>query len=390
MKNITQRMTFVISIIGSLLFNTQVFAQQVFTITGQLGANKQGKIFLQYKNNSRNYFDSSAVTNGKFAFQGEIIDPQYATLMLNPPHNAEEAKRGFDSHDIFLEAGKITVKSDSTLKAASVDGGPGQKELNKYFVNITPILNRYQVVRVKLSELRESKESPEYKQYETEYKDINLKVRAMDSTYAAQNRDSYFGFFLWSKYFRKPDDNTLADLNRFSKRIRETQSAKLVANKVETAKRLAPGKPAPDFTLADSSGKQVALSSFKGKNVMLLFWFSNFMGFDQFAFNIGRINRRLHDKNFIMVSVYYNYDKRQHGTEDWKQVISSEFINTVNLEDAEGINGAKLSPTAKAYGILPSGVLPLGLLIGPDGNIIENRINLFDAQVALSLEKKLK
>jgi hypothetical protein len=383
-------MTFVISFITSLFFSIQGFAQKSFTITGQLGANKSGKIFLQYKDNSRNYFDSSAVTNGRFAFQGELTDPQYATLMLNPPHNAEEAKRGFDSHDIFLEPGKLTVKSDSTLKASSINGGPGQKELNNYFIKIQPVLDRYQVVRTKLAELHDDRESPEYKQYLTEYKDINLNVRAMDSTYAAGNTDSYFGYFLWSKYFRKPDDNTLPQLNRFSKRIRETQNAKLMANKVETAKRLALGKPAPDFTLADSSGNKVTLSSFKGKNVMLLFWFSDFMGFDQFAFNVGRINRRLHAKNFVMVSVYYNYNKDQHGTADWKQVISNEFINAVNLEDAEGINAGQLSPTAKAYGILPTGVLPLGLLIGPDGNIIENRINLFDSQVALSLEKKLK
>ncbi len=39
-----------------------------------------------------------------------------------------------------------------------------------------------------------------------------------------------------------------------------------------TDKRLAPGDPAPDFTLADADGHEVALSSFRGQRVIVYFY----------------------------------------------------------------------------------------------------------------------
>jgi thioredoxin-dependent peroxiredoxin len=39
-----------------------------------------------------------------------------------------------------------------------------------------------------------------------------------------------------------------------------------------TDQRLAPGDPAPDFTLADADGHQVSLSSFRGQRVIVYFY----------------------------------------------------------------------------------------------------------------------
>jgi thioredoxin-dependent peroxiredoxin len=39
-----------------------------------------------------------------------------------------------------------------------------------------------------------------------------------------------------------------------------------------TTKRLAPGDPAPDFTLPDADGHEVALSSFRGQRVIVYFY----------------------------------------------------------------------------------------------------------------------
>ena len=39
-----------------------------------------------------------------------------------------------------------------------------------------------------------------------------------------------------------------------------------------TGKRLAPGDPAPDFTLLDADGQEVSLSSFRGQRVIVYFY----------------------------------------------------------------------------------------------------------------------
>ena len=39
-----------------------------------------------------------------------------------------------------------------------------------------------------------------------------------------------------------------------------------------TGKRLAPGDPAPDFTLLDADGQPVSLSSYRGQRVIVYFY----------------------------------------------------------------------------------------------------------------------
>src|SRR5438477_648281 len=39
-----------------------------------------------------------------------------------------------------------------------------------------------------------------------------------------------------------------------------------------TEKRLAPGDPAPEFTVLDADGKEVSLSSFRGQRVIVYFY----------------------------------------------------------------------------------------------------------------------
>jgi len=176
---------------------------------------------------------------------------------------------------------------------------------------------------------------------------------------------------------------------RFSLIVRNTFAGREIQAKFDLAKKkLAPGQPAPEFKLKDTAGKEVSLSSLRGKNVFVCFYMPDFMNYDAFTFNLGRINRALKDKNTVMVTVYYSYSDRPASY--WMETIKKSNFNWMNLNDIGGVNEAgSLSPTAKAYG-LTFYTLPNALLIGEDGNILASQLKLNDTGLGQELAQLIK
>jgi peroxiredoxin len=151
----------------------------------------------------------------------------------------------------------------------------------------------------------------------------------------------------------------------------------MMAKRIAMAKSLEPGNPIIDFTLPDTSGKMVSLSSFKGKNVLLCFWYRNFMPFETFSFLMTKVNKLPASYNLAVVSVYHNIDES-----DWKSVLKENGMTWTNLIDKDGIvNGKQVSEVAKAYDLVASDPLQW-ILIGADGKVICRHFNLAGDPVA--------
>ncbi|WP_158288386.1 DUF4369 domain-containing protein [Mucilaginibacter psychrotolerans] len=383
-------------LIPAVLSTSTAKAQQSFTINGQLSKNQQGMVFMMYDKNGKRITDSADVVNGAFKITGSITDPSYGFIVLNPKRDPSNpmALQINDARDIFVEPGSFSLKGDSVIAKATIDGGgPTQQAMNNYKNELKPLLDAHYASSQKIFDYRNQKENPEYLNALKQSKDVNDKIKAYDSVYINTHPENYFAFFLWSKYNRASSVTSKSEpaFNRFSDRVKNSAEGRIIAGKIDADKRLAPGKLAPDFTLSDSSGKKVSLSSFRGKNVMLLFWFPNFMGFSDFDFNIGRISRRLRDKNFVLVSVFYNV-RENDDLYKWKSVIrSGGFQNCVNLQDIGGLpSEGNSGVVAKSYALTESRMLPVAMLIGPDGKIISNKLKLLDTELALDIEKQLK
>jgi len=92
------------------------------------------------------------------------------------------------------------------------------------------------------------------------------------------------------------------------------QAARLSAlhnamNPAAAAKVLAVGDPTPDFTLTDQTGKQIKLSQFSGKVVLLTFGYSRCPN-PNYCFrlsnNLARVAKRLHDhagRDLILITI---------------------------------------------------------------------------------------
>jgi peroxiredoxin len=377
------------SVIGS-----GAWAQHAFTIKGQLGADKQGKIMMFYKTGGKFKSDTSTVTNGAFVIKGEVTEPGIATMYLNKAEKITAENRAMvDAQTFSLEAADIKVSGKSDLKSAKITGGKSQADYTGLMEQYAPIQQKMAVLGQQMAEYKKNLNDTAILRVEKEFSALSLQKKAVDSAFIVKKPGSYLAYDMWQKKHRDIIDPDIEpEFMHFTAAVRNTTDGKKMADRIAIAKKLSAGNMAPDFTLTDTLGKPVALSSFRGKNVMLCFWSTDFIGFDIFTFNMGRINRRLHDKNFVILGVYYNNtNKRRDDMEFIKSTIATAGMNWTTLTDLHGITYTEgaISPVAKAYG-LSLIELPQAYLIGPDGKIIARHLHLEDKELGKKMEGMLK
>jgi len=375
----------------SLIAGQTVQAQEVFTIKGQLATNKQGKILLSYRLHDKNVLDSADVISGAFVLKNKIADPSFAVLYLNRPKVIGLENQGAaDFQAFFLEGADVTIKGEDSLKYATITGGKSQKEFLE-FEKMTKA-NQKQISDIQHAMVRFKKELNDTAMQQAQQEGIRLaEERArIDSIFIQTHLNSYVSFDMWRRKHRGTvDAKDQTQFDKFSNDVRNSEAGKIFQKRFEFVERLAAGRTAPDFMLKDSLGRSVTLSSFKGKNVLLLMW-TDFPGFEQVAFNLTRIHNRLQNKNLAIVSVYYpnNIKSGNDFDVEWSNAVARNRMNyMIKLQDFDGLDGDKpISDFAKSYG-LSWNELPIAYLIGPDGKIIERHLPLKDKELSLHIDK---
>lgn len=363
-------------------------AQHTYTIAGQLAPDKQGYVILDYDSKGEYIRDSAVVTNGKFKFNSTIVDPVYATLNLNPVRGYVTPDKVVPADQVkFFIDGNMTVKSNAGLNDATVKGGKTQAEYLKRDAFFKPLNAKLVPLSNQMRALYKDKNTEAMKPLQAKINDLVLESKQIDSAFIKQNPDSYVSFDIWrSKHTRayaRPEWR--AEFEQFSKSIRNTYEGKVMAEKINKSDKLVAGQSAPQFTLEDVAGKKVSLTDFKGKNVLLVFWNRYFVPFETFALYMRRAEKRLKDKNTVVVGISYDDDAT------WRTSAAENFPEWINLNAGPEHSSAKImGSVAINYGIYSGSHLPTAYLIGPDGKFLTDRINLNDNELGLKLEKLVK
>jgi peroxiredoxin len=118
------------------------------------------------------------------------------------------------------------------------------------------------------------------------------------------------------------------------------------------------GQVAPDFTLPDLAGKNISLSSFKGKYVLVDFWASWCKPCRMENPNVVTAYNKYKGKNFTIVGVSLDKSK-----EAWAKAIQADGLTWTHVSDLKFWD----SSVVPLYGL---NSIPSNMLLDPQGKII--------------------
>jgi len=146
--------------------------------------------------------------------------------------------------------------------------------------------------------------------------------------------------------------------------------------KATAAKKI--GKSAPDFSLPDINGKEVKLSSFKGKYVLVDFWASWCKPCRIENPNVVQAYNKFRDKNFTVLGVSLD---RPGEKNNWMKAIYDDHLTWTQVSDLKYWESS-IVPLYNIEGI------PYNILVDPQGVVIAE--DLKGRALETKLEEVLK
>lgn len=342
-----------------------------FEIKGSLTNSNGETVYLEKLSQSQPLVLDSAKIDDKGNFVLNSASPALGFYRLKI-NDANFAMLVLDS------AEKITLKGNAKDlgNTYTVEGSPNtslfleyDKMAQKHKGSIDSIENifRTYMVTMKLDSLRADSLSKELqKPYESLIKNYSNrlaeKIRLNNSAFASimaiqqLNPEEYMDIYgvldkgLTAKY---PANS---DIKKFHTMVQETQSM------VNRSKAIAEGQEAPEINLPTPSGKSLALSTLRGKVVLIDFWASWCGPCRKEMPNVKRVYAKYKNKGFEIYGVSLDQEK-----EAWLEAITKEGITWPQVSDLQYWK----NEAAQTYAVQG---IPFTVLIDKEGKIIAKNL----------------
>lgn len=357
-----------------------------FTVKGKLGNVKApAKAYLQYRKDGATLTDSVTINNGAFEFKGPAgAAPIQAFLRLNKAGNGLTKSR--DGQQVYLEPGVIEVKNTAdSLRTATITGTPTNVENLAYKTAMKPVNDIYETMTAKMKAATPAqRESAEYKQeMEAMDKKADELTEPINKKFVKAYPKSVISLDVLRSLAYGADYAEIAPLYAsLSPSIKESESGKKFGEQLAKMKSVAIGAIAPDFAMADTSGKMVKLSSFKGKYLLVDLWASWCGPCRGENPNVVRTFNKYKDRNFTVLGVSLD---RPDAKDKWIKAIKDDGLTWTHVSDLKFWN----NEVAQMYGVQ---AIPQNFLLDPNGKVIAKNLrgDALDAKLAEVLSKAEK
>ncbi|MDA3614962.1 redoxin domain-containing protein [Polluticaenibacter yanchengensis] len=301
--------------------------------------------------------DTIKVKGGKFDFSKEISEPVHSVL--------REVGHPDESLVFFADPGevKITTNKDS-FYVGKIEAGASQKQFKELNDKIKVIMEPAQKISEAYMQAQQSNDQVAMERIVSEFDSLQSKVVTVVNTFAKENNNSIVTpFMVLNLSSQNPKNLEIVNIsNAMSDGLKGTFYGKKLAEMADKEAKTTIGAIAPDFTQEDPNGKSIALSSFRGKYVLVDFWASWCGPCRQENPNVVDAYNKYKGKNFTVFGV--SLDKSKDA---WTKAIMEDKLAWEHVSDLQYWNNA----AARLYGIQ---AIPANFLIDPQGKIIAKNI----------------
>ena len=290
--------------------------------------------------------DSATVSDNKFSFKGKL-SVEYAHMMIRTDDPSQYKY-------IYVQNTSMTFNSKGrSLTEASVSGSTIQDQANQYAAIDKTFEDKLDSIETLAMEAEESQRGS----FITAYQNIETAQYAALANLIRKNPNydlsSYWLMFLQNDI---AEETTKELYEGLSERVKQNAYSAIVLSHIQNSLKLEIGLPAPDIILSDSSGKEVKLSAFKGKYVLIDFWASNCGPCRVENVNLAKIHNTYASKGLEILSVSIDLDESK-----WKKAIKKDGIFWISVWDSK-------RKFDRLYDVTS---IPTNYLVDPNGIIID-------------------
>jgi|LSQX01.2.fsa_nt_gb thiol-disulfide isomerase/thioredoxin len=323
--------------------------------------------------------------SGRFHFEGEITTPGFYILRYD--------RNNFIT--FLLDAGekvKLTGDAQQLPQSYGVEGSEGSTllaELNTFQRNsyervdsLAAIFREIQgsddfIEQKKELDLAYTRVFEEQQQYVMDFIDEHpgslASIIALYQFFGNQallretDHFDYFEKLAGSLSQVYPDNKHVLDLKR---RVNEWKRGQLQREEVEAI--LAVGNEAPEIILPDTKGNPIALSSLRGKVVLIDFWAAWCKPCRIANPKLKELYEQYRDKGFEIYGVSLDRNREQ-----WIQGIKDDKINWIQVSDLRFWN----SPVVSLYNVE---AIPYSVMLDREGRILAKGLSMIELEIFLA------
>jgi len=356
-------------VVPALLLASSILAQEKsFTINATLkGAKDDAYIYMLHKQNDVLFTDSAKAKGEKVSFKGKLKESNMYWFAAR--------KNPSSALIFFVDGGKVEINGHiDSIPVARVKAGATHEDYKAYL----DVQTKFNTVRAGLIQ-RHNNYSQAGDMDGT--KRIIDSAQALERSYAKELENfikqhpnsNVGGYIIYSTQFDWPQipeyDAMYAAL---SEKVKKGKFGKLAIDKITTMKGTTIGYPAIDFKQPDVNGKEIALSSYKGKYVLVDFWASWCGPCRRENPSVVAAYQKYKDKGFDILGVSMDENK-----DKWLAAIEKDKLTWKHVSDLKGWQNA----AGKVYGVQS---IPFNLLLDKEGKIVAKGLRGADLEAKLA------